>query len=240
MNIDVLFLSRDVEAISLHGRTAVVIDVLRATTTIATALAHGAQGVYPVAGVDEARALAKTYNGAVLGGERGGLPLEGFQAGNSPLEYTEALVGGRVVVMTTTNGTKALRRTVEAKATYIATGALVNARAVARWTLGRGGDVTLVCAGTEERFSLEDAAGAGCIVAACQALATDCVLTDAAFAAMKLWERYSHTPGDVFADSLHGRRLEGLGFAADLKYCASVDTVSVVPVWQGDRLVLAE
>lgn len=237
MNIDVLFLSHEVEPDVVKGRTAVVIDVLRATTTIATALFQGAEAVYPVAGVDEARQLSAQYPVAVLGGERGGLPPEGFHAGNSPLEYTKEKVTGRPVVLTTTNGTKALRRTIDAGAEAVATGALVNADAVAQWAMGRATDLTIVCAGTEEKFGLEDAVGAGCIVAACIRKGATASLTDSAFVALTLWERYQDRPADVFKDSFHGRRLEKLGFAHDLAYCAEVDSVPVVPLWRGGRLV---
>src|SRR5262245_39532454 len=109
--IDVFLLPALVEPAALAGKTAVVIDVLRATTTIVQALATGAKEIVPLQEVDEARRLAeKLGEGAILGGERGGVLIPGFDLGNSPAEYTAAKVAGKTVVFTTTNGTRALQR----------------------------------------------------------------------------------------------------------------------------------
>ena len=237
MQIDVLFTSREATYTSLQGRTAVIIDVLRATTTIAAALSRGAVAVYPVADLEAARRRAQEGDGMILGGERGGLPPEGFHAGNSPLEYTAELVSDSTIVFTTTNGTLAISRALAAGASGLATGALVNAAAVSRWAVERGASLTLICAGTEERVTLEDAVGAGCIIAEVACIAPDVELTDAAVAARQLWPRYAGEPMRSFADSAHGRRLLELGFGADLRYCAAVNRLSVTPVWTGDRLV---
>lgn len=236
MHLDTVFVSRELVGRDLRGRSALVIDVLRATTTIITALGAGAAAVYPVADVEGAFRLAQQLGGAVLGGERGGLPLPGFHAGNSPAEYREALVKGRPVVLTTTNGTLAVHRALAAGAEALAVAALVNARAAAAWAVRQGRDLTVVCAGTEEKFTLEDAVAAGCIVARCLELDPQVQLTDAARAAFVLWESYRHDPHKACAESWHGRRLAGLGFADDLRRCAEVDASSVVPVWRGDRL----
>lgn len=240
VRIDVLFTRRDVGHRSLAGEAAVVIDVLRATTTIAAALASGAACIIPVASIEEARRVAACRPGAVLGGERAGLPQDGFTAGNSPLEYTPELVYGRSVILTTTNGTRALEATRAAGPDAVATGALVNASVVAQWMLDVGRDVTLVCAGTEGEFSLEDASGAGCIIARCCALRGEVSLTDAARASLLLWERYAEDPVRLMWDSRHGQKLRDLGFCPDLTYCASIDRLNVLPIWSGDRLVARE
>lgn len=240
MQIDVLFTSREATYTSLEGRTAAIIDVLRATTTIAVALQRGAEAVYPVADLDEARRLAQGQDGAILGGERGGLRPEGFHAGNSPFEYTTELVAGRPVLFTTTNGTLAIARALEAGAERLATGALVNARSVAQWAIEKGAPLTLVCAGTEGRFTLEDVVGAGCIIAECERISPNAELTDAAVAARHLWERYAEEPLRSFDDSSHGRRLRALGFSEDLLFCADVNRLAITPVWTGERLVPAD
>lgn len=123
MEIEVLLTPGELGDASLAGRTAIVIDVLRATSTIATALGNGAAAVRAVAEVEEARTVAAGLSGAVLGGERGGLPPAGFDCGNSPLEYTPRQVEGREVVLCTTNGTYALTLAARAQAAAIATAA---------------------------------------------------------------------------------------------------------------------
>lgn len=240
MQIDVLYTSREATYTSLRGHAAVIIDVLRATTTIAAALSRGATAVYPVADIDEARQRVAGLEGAILGGERGGLPPEGFHAGNSPFEYTAELVAGRPLLFTTTNGTLAIARALEAGAARLATGALVNARSVARWAVRQGMPLTLVCAGTEGRFTLEDVVGAGCIIAECESVHPNITLTDAAVAARHLWNRYAEEPVRSFDDSAHGRRLRQLGFKGDLEYCAAVNELDLTPEWTGDRLVSAD
>lgn len=146
----------------LSGRTAVVIDVLRATTTIVHALAAGAQAVLPCAEVEQARQIAQRLGGeALLAGERGGLPIPGFDLGNSPREFTPARVAGKTIVFTTTNGTRALLRS--ANATRILLAAFVNFSAVCRELAGHE-QVAIVCAGTDGEVTREDVLLAGALV----------------------------------------------------------------------------
>lgn len=236
MQLDVLFTPGDLQEVAIEGRTVLVVDVLRATSTIATALAAGTPTVYPVESIEAARALAETLDGAILGGERGGVAPEGFQRGNSPLEYREGS-DGRPVILTTTNGTKALQRSVEAGAAHIATAAMVNARAAAQWAVEQGGDVVVLCAGTHGQFSLDDAIAAGCIVRRARSRAQEPVtLGDGAAAALALWQRYRENPLEGLLAAKHGRILEQLGFQDDLNYCANVDALTVVPVMQNGRI----
>jgi len=148
------------------GGIAVVIDVLRASTTIVTSLARGATAVLPRRSIEEALAAAAERPGAVLGGERGGLKIAGFDLGNSPLEYSADRVAGRAVVITTTNGTAALAACHQAADVLV--GAIVNRAAVAatarRLAAERGCDVHLVCAGTDGEVTAEDLLAAGAIL----------------------------------------------------------------------------
>ncbi len=152
---------------NLAGGLVVVIDVLRASTTICQALASGAKAVIPCLEVDEARQAASCYapGEAVLGGERCGVRIEGFDLGNSPREYTPQTVGGRTVVFTTTNGTSALRQCSQASRVII--GAFVNLSAVCRevqTALAAGGDAHLLCAGTRGEITGEDVLFAGALM----------------------------------------------------------------------------
>jgi 2-phosphosulfolactate phosphatase len=149
----------------LAGKTVVVIDVLRATTTIIHALAAGAKEVIPLLEVEEARELAAKLPGrVVLGGERGGKQIEGFDLGNSPREYTPDAVGGKTLVFTTTNGTRAMLRCRQARRILIA--GFVNFSAVCR-ELGDEDQIEIVCAGTDGHVTREDTLLAGAIVEEC-------------------------------------------------------------------------
>jgi len=223
----------------LAGGIAVVIDVLRASTTITTALANGAAGIWPVADVAAARDLAVRLGPtALVGGERGGVKLPGFDLGNSPREYSAARVGGRQVVFTTTNGTAALAAS--AAAARILVGALVNRRLVATVarTLAEAADapaVHLVCAGTDGVVSAEDVLAAGAIL---DAAATHGAATDelsAAAAAARAEFRRVVSGADVTAalvaalrGSRGGANLVALGMEADLAPCARLDAIEVV------------
>src|SRR5438132_2277143 len=148
----------------LAGGLAVVVDVLRATTTIIHALAAGCTAVRPCAEVEEARALAGQMRAGrvLLGGERGGLPLPGFDLGNSPHEYTAKLCHGNTLVLTTSNGTRALLRAAEAERTILA--AFVNYSSVCEQLRHEARPIHIICAGTEGEVSLEDTLLAGALV----------------------------------------------------------------------------
>lgn len=157
--------AQDIIPESLNNKSAVMFDILRASSTISTALANGCQQVIPVLEVADAFALAKKLpeNTYILGGERGAIKVPGFHLGNSPLEYTSQVVRGKTVILTTTNGTKATRLAA-AGAGEVFIGSLLNTSAVANRLLARNRDVALVCAGTRGKFSLEDTLAAGMVV----------------------------------------------------------------------------
>lgn len=212
-----------------------VIDVLRASTTIATALAHGAAAVRPVAGIEEARGLAAVLGaGTLLGGERGGVRIPGFDLGNSPLEYTPDRVAGKTIVITTTNGTAALHACREAR--EILVGALVNRTAVADEVRRLAGDsvpVHLVCAGTDGEITAEDVLAAGAILDA--AAGSVEALDESAREAVAFFRRVAAAV-DVqsglvaeFRRSPGGLNLVDLGMEADLPVAAAIDSLAVVP-----------
>ena len=218
------------------GGIAVVIDVLRASTTIATALAHGAAAVRPVAGIEEARGLAAVLGaGTLLGGERGGVRIPGFDLGNSPLEYTPDRVAGKTIVITTTNGTAALHACREAR--EILVGALVNRTAVADEVRRLAGDsvpVHLVCAGTDGEITAEDVLAAGAILDAAAAGSVE-ALDESAREAVAFFRRVASAV-DVqsglvaeFRRSPGGSNLVDLGLEADLPVAAAIDSLAVVP-----------
>ncbi|SHJ81029.1 2-phosphosulfolactate phosphatase [Desulfofundulus thermosubterraneus] len=244
MHIDLLLTAESIVPAELAGRTAVVFDVLRATSTIVTAIAHGCRGVVTVVDTAEAQEVAARLAGentpALLAGERGGEKIPGFPHGNSPLEYTPEVVGGKVLVLTTSNGSRALNATIEGARTVVV-GSLLNARAVAQKACRLGRDVTLVCAGTQGKFSLEDTLAAGMVVLEMvEMMNPGCLcsnhhpssldLADLSVAALHLALAYRDNPRRAFDHSHHGRKLFSMGLTADLDWCASLNTFEVVPV----------
>jgi 2-phosphosulfolactate phosphatase len=219
------------------GGIAVVIDVLRASTTMITALAHGAARMVPVADVDEARnRAARLAPPTLLGGERGGIRIPGFDLGNSPLEYTADRVARQTVVITTTNGTAALHACRGAREILI--GGIVNRTAVAKTIrrLGRDGEaVHLVCAGTNGLVTAEDVLAAGAILDAAGVDQADDLLDESARAAVTFFRRVAMS-GDPtaalvaeFRHSPGGANLIALGMEADLPVAAAIDTFTIVP-----------
>src|SRR5262245_27251484 len=164
MQVRVFFSAAEVDPADLTDQTVVVIDVLRATSTIVTAVANGAKAVYPVGSPEDAVRLASSLGreGTLLCGERRGLKVEGYHLGNSPSEFTRDRVAGQRLVMSTTNGTHALQ-TAAASAERVLVGSLLNLGAVARLATFADGLVVL-CAGREQRFALDDALCAGLLL----------------------------------------------------------------------------
>jgi 2-phosphosulfolactate phosphatase len=228
MELRVHLLPDLVEPTDLAGRTVVVIDVLRATTTICHALAAGAVAVVPCLEIDEARTTAAQMSGTVaLGGERKGLKIEGFDLGNSPTEYTAASVGGRTVVFTTTNGTRAMHRA--AQAAEILIGAFVNRGALVRELRSRP-RVDLLCAGTHGAITAEDCLLAGAVVDGL-ADGSHADLNDQARLVRDAWRtvRGGGSLAATLRECQGGRNLIAEGFDADIDTAAVVDRLDIVP-----------
>ena len=212
-----------------------MIDALRASSTIATVFGRGV-GTVAVAGtIEDARLLHRDMPGSLLCGEAGGLPPEGFDHGNSPVEFERLDLAGRSLVLATSNGTRALAALDTARAIFV--GSLLNLSACARAALATapGAEaITVVCAGTDlgTSFSLEDTVVAGAFVERILADAAerrDLSLTDRATTALRLWQSYSGDPRAAFDEAEHGRLLVQIGLREDLDACAAVDRYAVAP-----------
>lgn len=230
---------------ALAGRTVLMIDLLRASTTICYALAAGAKDVTPFLEVDDVRRAAEKGRArgehVVCGGERGGRPIEGFDLGNSPREYTRDTVAGKRVLFTTSNGTRALHQARFAKHTLVA--CLANLSATLG-VLDEDAAVDILCAGSGGSVTREDVIAAGAYVAGvARADAAD--LDDAALVALDAW-RAAGGGRDVaqsetaraLAGSLaagrHGRHLISLGYEEDLQLCATVDALDLAAEFNAD------
>ncbi|MDR9788166.1 MAG: 2-phosphosulfolactate phosphatase [Peptococcaceae bacterium MAG4] len=241
MKADIIPVFDSITREQLEGKQAVVFDVLRATSTIITALANGCKEVVPVVTVDEALAYAEHHANVILGGERESLLIPGFHLGNSPLEYTSERVKGKTVVLTTTNGTNAIRRAAQGAARVIIA-SFLNARSVAKEVLKTGSDVVLICAGTRGKLSLEDivAAGRVCRELARIAAGKEALVpgSDLVVAACRLADFYKEDPLPALKDSLHGQKLAALGFAEDLAFCSRLNSTEVTPVFRDGRIIV--
>lgn len=238
MKIDVYFTPLGLNAGDLAGRGVVVIDVLRATSSIVTALSSGAKAVVPAATSEEAVRLTANLekDGIVLAGERRMLKIEGFGLGNSPREMTREAVGGKTVYLATTNGTPALVAAQGGDPVLVA--AALNFSAVAeraRVVFAERGELVIMCAGREKQFALEDAYTAGRLVKAVKKGARKVALNDAAQVSLDLagqqggWE-------DAFDASDAARQLFEAGLGDDVAYCAHPDRFHVVPVYADRRI----
>jgi len=239
MRVQAVFSPEALTSGALAGRIALVIDVLRASTTIATALANGAQAIVPCGNPEEARArLAEMPPGeGLLGGERRALRLAGFALGNSPLEYTGERVGQRIIFYTTTNGTRALLAAREAVEVGVA--AFVNVTAATRWARAAGRDLMIICAGDQGGFSMEDAACGGMVIERLHTMGLTLALDDAARAASLLYRASAARIPELLAESKWGRRLREGGLGPDVVACGQIDRLDGVPVLTGDRIILA-
>lgn len=239
MRLDVFFGVQGLTSADVQGRMVVVIDVLRASTTIAVALANGARTIIPFESAEEAITRSKSFERGEykLAGERRNLMIPGFDLGNSPREYTPEAIDGKTILFTTTNGTGALMAVQGAREVIV--GAYVNFTAVvamARAAARAKSDLAIVAAGSERHFSLEDATCAGRFVRAIGRGFSDVVHNDGAVATLQLEKRYANDIARLFAESSHGRSLAESGFSEDLVVCGAIDTHPVVPVYQ-DRHV---
>jgi 2-phosphosulfolactate phosphatase len=211
----------------------VVIDVLRATSSICVAFENGAEKIVPVAKIDDCQAYRK--NGFLIAGERNGEKLDGFDFGNSPFNYMGAQVKGKSIALTTTNGTQAIDA---AKHSYkLVIGSFLNIGVLQHWLLEQNKNVLFLCAGWKNKFNLEDTLFAGAVATylkASGAFMADC---DSAIAAIHLYEMAQHDLFKFLENSSHRRRLERLKIEKDIEFCLMQNLVKVIPVLENGALV---
>ncbi|MEQ6358736.1 2-phosphosulfolactate phosphatase family protein [Thermoanaerobacter thermohydrosulfuricus] len=212
----------------LKDKNVVVIDTLRATSVITTALYNGAKEIIPVSEVEEAIELVKSLDKKtyLLAGERNSTKIEGFDLSNSPLEYTREKVENKTIIFTTTNGTKALKKV--SLADNVILGCLLNASAVAKYIYTSNKDTIIVCAGTEGKFSFDDIITAGVIYKKLQDL-MKFESDDLSKACYFLYKPYENNLYEIVKEGYHFKRLKDLGYDEDIEFCLTVDKFDIVP-----------
>jgi 2-phosphosulfolactate phosphatase len=224
------------EMVAMHevaGKIVVVADIYRATSCTVAGLGTGVAEIRPVAQVEEA--FTWQQQGYLAAGERNGIQVEGFDMGNSPFEFMRPEVKGRKIVMTTTNGTKAIH--LSKGAGQIICGAFLNLGVTARYLVSQPRDLLVVCAGWKGRFSLEDHLYAGALVTKLQSLNSSLAMCDAAKACTSLYQSLGEGVEGFIQSSSHAERLRKIGVVEDLPYCLQQDVFPVIPVLDGDRLI---
>ena len=238
MKINVIPTAQQAQGIDFSGQTAVVIDVLRATTVITTALDNGAREVIPVKTVEEAQSLYATCDNALRGGERNAVKIEGFDLGNSPLEYKKKTVENKTLILTTTNGTNALNNIKGADEVVLA--CFRNAEAMANHLVGlshRGSrDIIIVCAGTEGRFSLDDGLCAGMLIEQLKQQ-TEVETDDLGLLLNRFYNESKSNLFGALSECYHLKCLFMLGFYDDIKFCLETNCVGTVPILKNDKIV---
>ena len=231
MKINVLLSPQNVDELYFTGKTSVIIDVLRATTVISTALANGAKEIIPVGSIDFAMKISGSAHGGhtLLCGERNTKMIEGFDLGNSPLEYTREVVEGKSIIFFTTNGSKSI---VKAKfSEYLFTCSYNNIISVAKHLAQLDKDVEILCAGSNGMFCIEDTACAGRLVNEVMKIKSDVEVSDAARASMVISKEFGSDVTEMLKDCEHGKLLIENSFISDIEICGQVDIADIVPTF---------
>lgn len=229
MPIDVIMVPQQAGNQLIKGQTTIILDILRATSTMVTALANQARQIIPVMEPEAAFQIRQTIGAenCILGGERKGYKLNGFDLGNSPAEYLEANVSGKNVILCTSNGTKAVLWTREAREVII--GSFLNMKVICDYLKSSyiTSDIFIVCSGREGNFSLEDFTGAGMIVSA---IGSNYELTDRAKTAQFTFEKaWEIGLASIVSQTEHGRYLKEIGMESDIAWCTTLNKFPILP-----------
>lgn len=240
MNVEVYFTNNNFTEDDVKDRSVVVIDVLRACSTIATALHNGARAVVAVPDMAHAGKIASNMDQSsyLLGGERGAEKIEGYHLGNSPLEYTAETIQGRTIILNTTNGTYALAQARMAR--HLVVGCFLNAGRVVDFLREANTDVAIICAGRKHRVSLEDTLCAGLLLDRLWNGAEPGLVSDTAHIAFTQYQQDKHALKETLHRCNHAQSLKEKGYAADVEYCIQLDSLPVLPYYRENQLVLAE
>lgn len=219
---------------NLEHAIVVIIDVFRATSTITTALFNGAEKVIPVDSVEECIKIGNELN-AITAGERDGKVVPGLQYGNSPAEYPREFIEGKTLVLTTTNGTKLLHRSLEQKADVIITASFPNLLATCNFLMQQNKNVILGCSAWKDRFNLEDSMLAGAIIQ--QVKNNFTIHCDASLMAETMYNTHKNNMFEFIKSTTHFHRLSKFGLEKDLQYCVTSNVANVLNIYKDGALV---
>ena len=237
MRIDIIDVAGNITQEKVKGKTVIIIDVLRATSVMTTALANGVKAIYPYKDIESVLKNSKLDKNPLLCGERKGLKIERFDCGNSPLEYPRELVEGRNMYMTTSNGTRAIEKSADgAERIYIS--AFLNVGRVAKQIVEDNRDVVIVCSGTDDNFSLDDALCAGEIIKrATKEKAIE--LSDMAIGLKFIAENSKDIP-ITLKGTKHYEYLKSIGFTGDMEHCFTMDKYDILPFYNDGKIIVKE
>lgn len=221
----------------VNNTIVVIIDVFRATSTIATALYNGAEKIIPVAGVEDCILIGQKLN-AITAGERDGKIIEGLQHGNSPAEYFRSFIEGKTLVLTTTNGTKLLHMALERNAAEVITGSFPNLSAVCDHLASSKKNVILGCSAWKDRFNLEDTLFAGAVISQIKNYFT--IHCDSSMMAEDMYQLHCKNIYSFIRKTTHWHRLASYGLEKDLEYCVTPDVANVLPVYKNGALIISK
>lgn len=245
MGIEIVLLPEEIQGKDLSDYLVVIIDVLRASSTITTALAEGAKKIIPVFAPQEAkqRVTKLCSHQVLLCGERGGEKLAGFDLGNSPLEYISPKVKGKVIVLTTTNGIRAIN--LACKAAKIIIGCFLNIQAITQYCKCHTKNILLLCAGDRGNISLEDTVCAGMIKYLMEKNKEDkksifSFTNDDARIASLVYRQFKDDLLHMLKSSIWGQKLSAMGFEKDLLFCAQQNKYQIIPEWKEGSILLSQ
>lgn len=221
----------------ISNSIVVIIDVFRATSTIATALYNGASRIIPVDTVDKCIQLGKT-TGGITAGERDGKVIEGLAHGNSPAEYPRSFIAGKTLVLTTTNGTKLLHMALQNGAAEIITGSFPNLDAVCVYLSKEQKNVFLGCSAWKDRFNLEDALFAGAVIEKIKEYFT--IHCDSSLMAEEMYALHKNDMASFIRKTTHWHRLAQYGLEKDLEYCVTPNQANILPIYQNGDLIVKQ
>ena len=231
--VEVCLSPRDFDLYSEGFEIIVVIDVLRATSAICAGLANGVKSIIPVDSIE--KALEYKNKGYLVGAERKGQVVEGFDFGNSPYSFMDAKFKNKKIVLTTTNGTKSIE--ISKNSGLIVIGSLVNLEALTRWLIKQNKNVLCLCSGWQDKFNLEDSICAG-------AIATELISSgnfysdeDSTICVNQLYKEAKRSPFAFLKASSHRRRLKNLNLNKDIKYCLTPNQLRVIPYLKNNELI---
>jgi 2-phosphosulfolactate phosphatase len=220
---------------NLKNAVVVIIDVFRATSTIASVLHNGAKCIIPVDTVPKAIEISKRID-AIAAGERDGKIADGLQHGNSPLEYSREFIGGKTLVLTTTNGTKLLHMALDNNADTIISGSFPNLTSVCKFLMAQNKNVVLGCAGWKDRYNLEDTLFAGAVISNIKEHFT--IHCDSSLTAELLYEKHKNSLVEFAPNLTHYHRLvDRFGLIEDIRFCLTPDVADVLVVYEDGKLV---